>query len=297
MRVAVTGRDGQLGRWLVHLAGSDPGVELVGAFGRSDADFADPPQVEALLDRCRAKPDWWLNAAAYTAVDRCEQEEDIAGRINALAPGRLAGRCREHGIGFVHVSTDFVFDGEARVPYVETATPRPLSAYGRTKLAGERAVLEAHPGALVVRTSWVYGPGRNFVRTMLGQAERRRRGETRAPLAVVADQTGRPTYSADLARALLGLAAAGAGGLVHFANDGEATWWSLARAALDAAGYADLPIEKIGAKDYVRAARTPMYSVLDLTRVRSFGIEPRPWREALADHLTNEFDSGSRDVN
>jgi dTDP-4-dehydrorhamnose reductase len=288
MRVAVTGRNGQLGRWLVRLAEGDARLDLVGQFGRGDADFADPDAVPALLDRCQAPPDWWLNAVAYTAVDRCEEEEDLARRVNAESPGVLAAACRDRGIGFAHVSTDFVFDGEASRPYLETAPTRPLGAYGRTKLEGERTVRSAHPEALVVRTSWVYGPGHNFVRTMIGQARKRSEGEVDTPLSVVADQRGRPTYSADLARAILQLAQAGAGGIVNFANDGEATWWDLARAALDLAGYESVSIEKIRARDYGRAAPTPMYSVLDLGRVRALGVAPRPWRVALEDYLTSD---------
>lgn len=288
MRVAVTGRNGQLGRWLVRLAESDPRLELVGAFGRGEADFSRPDSVAALLDRCAARPDCWLNAAAYTAVDRCEEEEPLALRVNAESPAALARACRARGVAFVQPSTDFVFDGRARKPYPESAEPHPLSAYGRTKLAGERAVREAHAGALVVRTSWVYGPGHNFVRTMIREGGRRLRGEVDAPLAVVADQRGRPTYSADLARALLDLALAGATGIVHFANEGEASWWDLARAALDRAGCEAVPIEKIRARDYARAAATPMYSVLDLSRARSLGVEPRPWPEALDDYLSSQ---------
>jgi dTDP-4-dehydrorhamnose reductase len=300
MRIAVTGCDGQLGQWLVRSLQRDPAGapgatgkpwsdwELVGAFGHGDADFAEPQGLASLPDRCSRPPDVWINAAAFTAVDRCESEEALALRVNAESPGLLAEACRERGVRFVQVSTDFVFDGRARRPYNEDDPPHPLGAYGRTKLAGERSVLASHPEALVVRTSWVFGPGPNFVRTMLRLAEERASGRATGPLAVVADQRGRPTYSADLARAILGLVGASASGIVHFANDGEASWWELARAALDAAGYSSVPIEKIAARDYARAAPTPMYSVLDLGRVRALGIEPRPWRDALADYLASD---------
>jgi len=297
MRLWVIGGDGQLGRWLVRLARARPGCELADVLGRDRLDLADPSCADGLFQvGADALPDAVVNAAAFTAVDRCESEEPLARRVNAEAPGRLAARCRERGVRFVHVSTDFVFDGRARRPYREEDPPRPLGAYGRTKREGEERVLEACPAALVVRTSWVFGPGRNFVRTMVEQAERRLRGEAEGPLRVVADQRGRPTYAADLADALLQLAGTGASGLLHWCNDGEASWYELARAALEEAGCTAVAVEPIRAEEWPRPAPVPAYSVLDIRRARSLGVGARPWREALADYLGSEDSPVTREA-
>jgi dTDP-4-dehydrorhamnose reductase len=285
-RFAVTGRTGQLGRWLVRLLERDPEASLVLATGREELDLEDPPAVEKLFDGlAEGPPEVLVNAAAMTAVDRCESEEARALLVNAESPRRLARLCRRHGVRFVHVSTDFVFDGDAREPYREDAPARPRTAYGRSKLAGELLVLEEDPDALVVRSSWVFGPGRNFAVAILDQARKRRAGEVAGPLRVVADQQGRPTYSADLAEGILALVEEEGRGLFHVCNDGVASWWGFARAILDGAGFEDLEIERISAADYPRPARTPMYSVLDTSRAAAAGVRLRHWREGLADYL------------
>ena len=221
-----------------------------------------------------------VNCAALTKVDTCEREPQLAERANALAPAQLARACAAHGAKLVQLSTDYVFAGDASRPYREDDPPAPRSVYGRTKLAGERAAL-ASPDALVVRTSWVYGRGRNFPAAILAQA---REGK---PLRVVADQRGRPTYAADLAEAVLGLVARGTTGIVNFANDGEASWLELARAVLDSCGFADRPIQPLTTEELALPAPRPRYSVLDLGRVRALGIVPRDWRAALAAYLAS----------
>ena len=205
--------------------------------------------------------------------------------MNAEAPRALARLSHRRGLRLVHLSTDYVFDGEAREPYREDAEPRPLSCYGRSKLQGERAVKECAPDALVVRTAWLFGRGRNFVAAVCGRALGLARQGTGEGLRVVDDQSGSPTYARDLAAALVTLVEAGASGLYHVANAGVAPRWELARAALDHAGLADVPIERIRTADYPTPARRPGYTALDCSRAAAAGIRLRPWGEALAAYL------------
>lgn len=282
MRCFVTGAGGQLGSALRRLLGGDCSL-----FRGHDLDVTDAAGVASALRDCVGGPPAVLvNAAAFTQVDRCEREPELAERVNAVAPAALAKVCRELSVRLVHVSTDYVFDGEARAAYRETDAPAPRSVYGRTKLAGERAVLAASPDALVVRTSWVYGRGRNFVAAVLAQAERVRGGE--GSLRVVDDQRGRPTYAADLAAGLLALVERGCSGLYHLANAGEATWWEVARAALDLRGFDDLPIQRIRTEELALAAPRPRHSVLDCEKAGQEGVRLRDWREALAAFLDSE---------
>lgn len=287
MRWFVTGARGQLGTALVrHLEARG---EPLRAFGH-ELDVADEAALGAALDAGPA-PDVLVNAAAFTKVDRCEVEPEQAERINARAPGLLARLARERGAGLVHVSTDYVFDGRLRRPYREDDPPAPLGVYGRTKLAGERAVREAMPQALVVRTSWVFGRGRNFVAAVLEKGRAAASGGE--ALRVVDDQWGRPTSAWDLAAGLVALVEREATGLYHLANRGEATWWDLARAALDHAGLRDVPVERISTASLELAAPRPAWSVLDLEKARGLGVALPPWREALAAHLSSELRPGA----
>ncbi len=227
------------------------------------------------------------NAAAFTWVDRCEAERELAWQVNAEAPGLLARECASRGIRLVHVSTDYVFDGRGRRPYVEDDPTAPQTEYGRSKLEGERQVWRALPGALVVRTSWVFGPGRNFVATILALAAKRRAEGDRAPLRVVDDQFGSPTYAADLAGWIVRLVEAEARGLYHLANRGVATWWEVAREALDVGGLGDISIERVATGEFPRPAPRPVYSALDGSKADAAGICRRGWREALAAYITS----------
>jgi dTDP-4-dehydrorhamnose reductase len=280
VRVFVTGAQGQLGTALLRcLAARGARVTATDL----ELDVADADAVEAaLLAVPGGPPEMLLNAAAFTAVDRCEREQALAERINAAAPAGLARVCRARGVRLVHVSTDYVFAGDCERPYREEDPPAPRSAYGRTKLAGERAVLAESPDFLVVRTSWLFGRGRNFMGAILAQAQAGR------PLRVVDDQTGRPTYAADLAEGLLRLALAGRRGLYHVANAGVATWWDVARATLDLAGYGEVPVEPIHTDALRLDAPRPRFSVLDCSKAEREGIALRPWRDALADYLASE---------
>jgi dTDP-4-dehydrorhamnose reductase len=279
----VAGNRGQLGSALMERLAdrSVSGADL------PDLDLTDADSIQKWL-RSLPRPLVWLNAAAFTQVDRCEREPANAELANAVAPAVLAQACAEADVGLVHVSTDYVFPGDARRPYREDDPTGPRSVYGRTKLAGERAVLGASDEFLVVRTSWLFGRGRNFIAAVLDQASARRAGRASGPLRVVADQTGRPTYAVDLAEAIVQLVAARARGVVHVANQGITTWWDLARRALDEAGYADIAIDRIRTADLSTDAVRPAWSVLDTTRAEALGVKLRSWQDAVAAYLQSD---------
>lgn len=280
----VTGCRGQLGSALCEQLAA-AGVPVFGV-AHAELDIADAAAVRALL--ALRRPAGVLNAAGFTHVDRCEREPEAAARGNAQGPTRLAQACLAAGAALVHVSTDYVFDGLGTRPYREDDPTRPRSCYGRTKLEGERAVLAASPAFLVVRTSWVFGRGRNFIAAILDQAAKRRSGEASGPLRVVADQTGRPTYAADLAAGIWRLVELGAAGLYHVANEGAATWWDLARFCLDEAGCRDLSIQKISSGDLRVDAPRPAWSVLDTSKARSLGVALRRWEDAVRAYLNSD---------
>jgi dTDP-4-dehydrorhamnose reductase len=275
VKALVAGSAGQLGRELV----SRLGGELAWAGGRAELDVTDAAAVSELVARVR--PDVVFNATAYNRVDAAESEPDRAFAVNAHAPGLLALAARAAGAVFVHVSTDYVFDGKASRPYREDDPAEPLSTYGASKRLGERHVLESGAEALVVRTSGVLGrggsaqKGGSFVDRILAQARADK------PLRVVADQVFAPTVAPELAQALIALVQRGARGLVHVTNEGSCSWHELATAALEAAGLAR-PVEAITAESLQLPARRPAYSVLDTSRYVSLGLMPlRHWRDAL----------------
>jgi dTDP-4-dehydrorhamnose reductase len=280
-RWLVTGAGGQLGTHLVEaLRGED-----VLAPGHGELDITDPAAVRDLIARHR--PDVVLNAAAYTAVDAAEENEADADRVNHLGPARLAAAAAEVGARLVHVSTDYVFAGDAREPYDVDAPVAPTGAYGRTKLAGERAVLSELGGrAYIVRTAWVYGgPGPNFVDTML-RLERER--ET---VDVVADQVGSPTFVGDLAAALVALGRRDdvPGGVLHYVNAGRASWYELACEVFRLAGADPDRVRPTDTASFPRPARRPAWSVLSTRAWTAAGLPaPRPWRDALAAALASD---------
>ena len=285
-RWIITGGRGQLGRALARELREGEDCELVAAFDHAQLDIADPEAVSRVLgDALSGRADVLVNAAAFNHVDRCESEPDAAQRVNGDGPGLLAEACRGAGVKLVHVSTDYVFDGQAERTYREDDPPAPQGAYGRSKLEGERRVLAASPEFLVVRTSWVFGEGRNFVGAVLEQARRRRGGEVQGPLRVVDDQRGRPTYAQDLAEGIRAAVERGASGLLHLANRGIASWWELARAALDESGFVEVEIERIATDELLLPAPRPRFSALDCSRARDLGIRLRIWRDALIAYL------------
>ncbi|MDJ0865127.1 MAG: dTDP-4-dehydrorhamnose reductase [Myxococcota bacterium] len=287
-RWLVMGAYGQLGRCLIERVGAAPGHVVAGAHDLDTLDVTDRDAVlRAVLEAPDGPPDVVANAAAMTQVDRCETEPELAQRANADAPAHLAEACREARARLVHVSTDYVFAGTGSRPYTEEDEPAPRSVYGRTKLEGEARVRAVCPDAIVARTAWVFGPGNNFVRTILAAAARSAAGEG-APLRVVDDQRGSPTYAGHLAAGLLGLLEAGAAGLYHLVNSGVATWWDLARAAVDAGGHADLPIERVRTEEFPRPAPRPAWSVLDTGKAARLGVTLPPWREGLRAYLESD---------
>lgn len=274
MLVLVVGANGQLGRSLISTAPVD--VELV-SHGIETLDITDGTAVLAAVRQIA--PKFIFNATAYTAVDRAEKEENLAFAVNAVAVGHLATAARSVGAKLIHISTDFVFDGRAGMPYLPDAQTAPLNAYGRTKLAGE---LQAGEDALIVRTSWVYGPvGGNFVRTML------RLMAERSEVRVVADQVGTPTYALGLAEALWKLGLQGATGVHHYTDAGACTWYDFAVAIQEeglAAGLlnAAVPVIPISTNEFPTPAMRPPYSVLNKSSAFALLGEPSPhWRVNL----------------
>jgi dTDP-4-dehydrorhamnose reductase len=250
-------------------------------FGRASLDVTCE---KAVLEVLRSEgPDAVVQCAAYTRVDDAEREPAEALRVNAHATGIVARACRDVGARFVYPGTDYVFDGIATAPYRTDAPTNPINAYGRSKRAGEVAALAAGDG-LVVRTSWLYGPGgRNFVRTILSRArESRSRSRAGAPLRVVDDQVGAPTATPDLAAVLVRLLEAAApAGVYHATNTGQTTWYGLACAALELAGL-DADIEPCTSADFPQAAARPVYSVLDCTATWAMTGPAPHWRDGLA---------------
>jgi dTDP-4-dehydrorhamnose reductase len=275
-RILVTGAAGMLGSDLSSVLAA-AGYEVL-ARPKSDLDVADAGQVDHALRGLH--PDAVVNCAAFTKVDACETEPR-AFEVNARAVGFLAAACGRVGAQLVQISTDFVFDGEKRSPYVEDDPTAPLSAYGRSKREGEEQALRL-PGTLVVRASWLFGrSGWNFVEAILRQVES---GAGR--LSVVTDQVGRPTATTDLSEAIVALLDAGATGVFHFANRGEVSWFEFAREILWLAGRADTPIDPITAEAFGRPARRPAYSVLDTGKYERLTGRPiRHFRDPLSEYL------------
>ena len=280
--ILVTGGTGQLATALATLGG-----EHIMRVGRPDFDFDRPESIEATFGA--ATPGLVVNAAAYTAVDAAETDSAAAFRANRDGPEALARLCAAAGVPLIHVSTDYVYDGEKRSPYVETDPVGPRSVYGASKLAGETAVLATGARAIILRTAWVYAAtGRNFVRTMLTL------GQTRDALRVVADQHGFPTAASDLASAILAIARrieeAGwddaRSGVFHAAGAGETTWHGLATAVFQEASRhgAKTPasVAAITTAEYPTPARRPANSRLDCTRLATvFGFRFPNWHDSL----------------
>jgi dTDP-4-dehydrorhamnose reductase len=273
--IAVVGAKGQLGSAFVRALG-DSCLKVT----RAELDLTDLAAIAPWVRSVR--PELVINCAAYTAVDAAETDVEAARTVNATAVGALAEATARHDVGLVTFSTDYVFDGEKETGYVESDEPNPLNVYGRTKLEGERLALDAHPAPLVLRTSWLLSPThRNFLTTML---ERMAEGE----VSVVTDQRGRPTFVDDLARATLDGVAARISGILHLANQGEATWFRLAREIAALAGFDPELVRPTTSAELGRPARRPANSVLDSERLER-GRSPLVDYHAPLEHAVHAF--------
>ncbi|NLE81177.1 MAG: dTDP-4-dehydrorhamnose reductase [Rhodococcus sp.] len=276
--ILVTGANGQLGSLVVNRA-SARGLDVRGV-GSGDLDITDAQAVNE-----QVKPgSVVINCAAYTAVDAAETDEERARAVNATGPENLARACVAAGADLIHISTDYVFSGEADTPYETDAPTGPRTVYGSTKLAGERAVHRLMPTARIVRTAWVYtGTGTDFVATM------RRLESERDTVNVVTDQVGSPTFAGDLADGLLQLVESGTGGetVLHATNGGAASWFDLARAVFEEMGADPDRVVGCTSAEFVRPAPRPAYSVLSGRAWAAAGLRPLPhWRDALRTALS-----------
>ncbi len=281
MKILVTGTHGQLATSLAEAAAAMPGIDLVAA-GRPALDLSDPASIQREI--LAARPDLVVSAAAYTAVDRAEDEQDLAYAVNVIGAAAVAEAAATLRIPVIHISTDYVFSGDAARPYSEDDDTEPKTVYGYTKLRGEHAVASVNPRHIILRTSWVYSPfGTNFVKTMLRLA-----GE-RPAISVVADQWGNPTSALDLAEAILLVATHPArerSGIYHVAGSGDTNWANFARAIFassKAAGGPCAEVHDIPSAEYPTRARRPLNSRLCCGKFeRTFGWRAPPWQESTA---------------
>ena len=274
-KILVTGANGQLGSELKELSSHYSQFEWVFA-DRSVLDLSNLESISKVLETIQ--PQIIINCAAYTAVDKAEMETELADVLNHQAVGVLSQWSANHDCRLIHVSTDYVFDGNSNVALTEEAPTGPINVYGQTKLAGEQACLRENPDAIVVRTSWVYSRfGNNFVKTMS------RLMQERDSLNVVNDQIGSPTYAADLAQAILTIITHPhwQAGIYHFSNEGEISWYEFALAIQEIGGF-DCALSGIPSSDYPTPAQRPHYSLLDKSKITTtFGVVVPGYRESL----------------
>lgn len=278
MRILLTGANGQLGRCFQDRL---PAEWEILATDTAELDITEIEHVEQTVKQF--KPDAIVNAAAYTAVDKAESEPELAAKINVTGPENLAIVTSKQGIRLVHVSTDYVFDGNATEPYSEDSATNPLSVYGKTKLAGEQAVAKISSEAIIVRTAWVFSEyGNNFVKTML------RLGKERDTLSIVNDQRGCPTYAGDLAQAIISLLEKNAeGGIYHYCGDKEVSWYEFAegifKVASEKKAISSVPtLSAISTGEFLTPAKRPKYSSLDCLKIKKLGIIPSNWLKNIS---------------
>ena len=287
MRLLVTGSNGQLGR---AIGNALEAADAPSAYEGCAVDWVDLPDLD--ISNAEAVSKWFeaheaydavINCAAFTNVDGCEADFPAAFAANALGPMNLAWACASQGATLVHVSTDYVFPGNVPGERTEADVPAPISAYGRSKLAGEGLAMAANERTHVVRTAWLYGDGKNFVRTMLGL------GKTHDQVTVVDDQLGNPTFAKDLAHDILHIALSDSYGVWHCTNEGTCSWADLTEAAYELAGV-DCKVNRCSSADWKRmnpqSADRPAFSSLKNGHLeQTIGNQMRPWREALGDYL------------
>ncbi len=273
-KIVVTGSNGQLGQELQALSNLFLQKQFY-FFNRTDLDISDKEAVNKIISDL--KPDYCINCAAYTAVDKAETEPETAFKINASGAENLAAACAQHNTKFIHVSTDYVFNGAATFPYKEDDATHPIGVYGASKLRGEELVMAANPEAIIIRTSWVYSVyGNNFVKTMV------RLMNSKEEINVVNDQWGTPTYAADLAAALLHITAQKwSPGVYHFSNEGVINWFQFASAIKDCI-HTFCKVHPITTAEYPTLTARPHYSVLAKEKIQTtFNLELVPWQESL----------------
>jgi dTDP-4-dehydrorhamnose reductase len=277
--ILITGANGQLGSELKNASKSYYGYDFIFT-DISDLDISSPDKTADFI--IKRKPDWIINCVAYNFVDKAEDEYDKALLINGTAVKNIAEVIKGSECKFIHISSDYVFDGQANIPYNENSVPNPRSAYGRSKLDGEKGAL-LHHGSMIIRTSWLYSSyGSNFVKTILVKAKEH------DSLKVVFDQIGSPTWAADLAEAILSIIAgvirnriAFNAGVYHYSNEGVCSWYDLAMETVKEAGL-QCKIIPILSKDYHAAAKRPFYSVLDKSKIKeNYSLEIPHWRNSL----------------
>lgn len=287
MVVLVTGANGQLGQSIQFIANKYPNIQFV----YTDFQEMDITNIESCHTIfAKHKPHFCINTAAYTAVDKAESESEKAHLINAIGPENLAKVCKEFDTILVHISTDFIFDGTSKIPYLETDVPNPKSVYGQTKLDGEIAIQKNWEKYFIVRTSWVYSQfGANFMKTML------RLASERDTLSVVNDQIGTPTNAVDLAEVLIKiintqnptLNTQYPFGIYNFSNEGVCSWYDFAAAIFHQKGI-EIDLKPISTDSYPTPAKRPAYSVLDKTKIKKvFGVEIKNWKESLTISLNH----------
>ncbi|WP_264520033.1 dTDP-4-dehydrorhamnose reductase [Flavobacterium sp. N1994] len=275
MVVLVTGANGQLGQSLQFIASNYPRLHFVFC-SSSDLDITNFENCQATFSKI--KPQYCINAAAYTAVDKAESEPDKANLINVIGAKNLAEVCKANDAILLHISTDFVFDGNKHTPYNEDDTPNPTGVYGQTKLDGEKAIQAVFEKYYIIRTSWVYSQfGNNFMKTML------RLASERDSLSVVNDQIGTPTNAVDLAEVLIKIVLSNKNvfGIYNFSNEGQCSWYDFAKKIFEI-NNCDIDLKPIPTSSFPTPAKRPKYSVLDKSKIRQvFGIEVKNWEESL----------------
>jgi dTDP-4-dehydrorhamnose reductase len=274
--IVVFGASGQLGNCLKKVA-EEKGIDEIYFPHESEANILDKDAIKAIFEKY--KPAYAINCAAYTAVDKAEDELDLARKINKTGAENLAEACKAYQTIFVHISTDFVFKGDTPNPLVEDDIAEPISVYGLTKLEGEQDIIRIMDEYFILRTSWLYSEfGNNFVKTML------KFGAERDMLKIIADQAGTPTYGIDLAGCILEIITSGskAYGIYHYSNEGVTSWYDFAKSIFDLSG-TDVKVLPIRTAEYPTKATRPAYSVMDKTKIKTtFGIEIPYWRDSLA---------------
>ena len=279
MVVLVTGANGQLGQAIQFVAGNYPNINFVFC-SSSDLDITNKENCDSIFNK--EKPDFCINAAAYTAVDKAESEPEQAHLINCIGAKNLAETCKEFNAKLIHISTDFVFDGSKNSPYNEADLPNPKGVYGQTKLEGEIAIQEVFDAYFIIRTSWVYSQfGNNFMKTML------RLAFERTKLSIVNDQIGTPTNAIDLAECLVTIITEHSKlitehyGIYNFSNEGQCSWFDFAKKIFEI-NQVKIDVIPIPTTQFPTPAERPKYSVLDKAKIKStFGIEIKPWEKSI----------------